>query len=157
MKKLISVLMALCLLCAASAALAETAVVTFDQMPLVVTVEEGTELTDADFEGEWVVDKVFFNQTYLAPEEVEANGLNIHPMRIGEGKLIIAYTDEEGTHETSTEYKLESNQLLVTDEEGVESVFEKLEDGNLVMSIFLPSEDGSTMNCVSFFLVHPAE
>ena len=83
--------------------------------------------------------------------------MNIHPMRIGEGKLIIASTDEEGTHETSTEYKLESNQLLVTDEEGVESVFEKLEDGNLVMSIFLPSEDGSTMNCVSFFLVHPAE
>lgn len=156
MKKLIAVLTALCLLCAAAAALAEAETPEFSQMPAVVTVDEGVELTGTDFEGEWIVDKAFFNQTYMTPEDLEANGLSIHPMRIADGKLYIVFTDDEGTHETSTEFQVESNQLLVTDDSGLESVFEKLEDGNLVLSIFIPGEN-DTMNCVSFFLVHPEE
>ena len=154
MKKLFTGLMALCLLCTAAAALAEAEAPTIGSMPLVVTVEEGTELTDADFEGEWVLDTVFFNETYLTPAEVEENGLAIHPIRIAEGKVFTSFTDEEGEHETSVEYKLENNQVLFTDSEGIEAVIEKLEDGNIVMSLFVPGE-GETPNCVSFFMVHP--
>ena len=157
MKKLISVLMALCLLFAASAALAEAEAVTFDQMPAVVTIEEGPELTDADFEGDWVVDKIFYNTTYLTPEAAEENGLVIRPMRIAiaDGKVYIFYTDEEGDHETAQEYTLENNQILFQDEDGINAVFEKLVDGNVVLSIFLPGEN-DTMNSVSVFMV-PAE
>ena len=79
MKKLFSVLMVLCLLCTAVAALAEEAAPTWEDMPQVVTLNEGVELTDADFEGDWIVDKVFIDNVYLTPEEVEANGLNIPP------------------------------------------------------------------------------
>ena len=154
MKKLFSVLMAVCLLCTAAAALAEAEAPAFGSMPLVVTVEGGTELTDADFEGEWIVDTVFINETYLTPEKVEKNGLAIRPIRIADGKIIITVTDEEGEHETSEEYKLENNQILFTDNEGVEAVIEKLEDGNIVLTVFVPKEDETVTN-VSFFMVHP--
>jgi len=155
MKKLISVLMALCLLCTAAAALAEA--LTLDQMPAVVTVDEGVELTDADFEGDWVADKVFFNETYLTPEQVVEYGFNIRPIRIAEGKVINIVTDDEGEqHEAAEEYTLENNQILFTDGQGLDCVFEKLEDGNIVMSVFVTGED-ETVNCVSFFMVHPAE
>ena len=153
MKKLISVMMALCLLCTAAAALAET--LTLNQMPQLVTLED-VELTDADFEGVWIADKVFLNTVYLTPEEVEANGLVIHPMRIADGKVTSFFTDEEGEHAESVEYTLENNQLLFTDGEGIEAVFEKLEDGNLVLNIFVPGE-GDAVNSVTFFMVHPEE
>ena len=153
MKKLFSVLLTLCLLCTAVAALAEEAPA-WDDMPLVVTVEDGVELTDADFEGDWIVDKVFVDTVYLTPEEVEANGLAIRPIRIADGKVINIVTDEAGEHEVSAEYTLENNQILFTDEEGIEAVFEKLEDGNLVLSLFVPAE-GDTPVCVTYFMVHP--
>ena len=155
MKKLISILMALCLLCVAVAALAEAETPSWDKMPLVVTVEEGTELTDADFEGEWVVDKVFVNEIYMTPAEVEENGLALPPMRIAEGKIFSTNMGDDGEKETAEAYTLENNQILFKDASGLEAVFEKLEDGNIVMSLFLPS-DGETPNCVSFFMVHPA-
>lgn len=153
MKKLFSVLLTLCLLCTAVAALAEEAPA-WDDMPLVVTVEDGVELTDADFEGDWIVDKVFVDTVYLTPEEVEANGLAIRPIRIADGKVINIVTDEEGEHEAPGEYTLENNQLLFTDGEGIEAVIEKLEDGNIVLTIFVPKEDETVTN-VSFFMVHP--
>ena len=156
MKKLISVLMALCLLFTAAAALAEEEAPSWDEMPMVVTVDEGVELTDADFEGDWIADKVFVNTVYLTPEEVEANGLAIHPMRIADGKVTSFFTDEEGEHAESVEYTLENNQLLFTDGEGIEAVLEKLEDGNLVLNIFVPGE-GDAVNSVTFFMVHPEE
>ena len=154
MKKLISVLAVLCLLCTAAAALAEAEVLTIDKMPKVVSAEEDLELKDADFEGDWIVDKVFLNSTCLTPEQIEENGLSIRPMRIADGKVIIIFTDEEGEHETSKEYTLESNQLLFTDDEGVEAVVEKLEDGNIMMTIFVEGENNAT-DSISFFMIHP--
>ena len=154
MKKLISVLTALCLLCTAAATLAEAETLTIDKMPMVVTVEEGVELTDADFEGEWIMDKVFYNEFYVTPEIAEETGLTIRPMRIADGMIYITSTDAEGDHEMSQAYELENNQLLFTDGEGLDAVLEKLEDGNIVMSIFFPGENDTT-DCVSFFMVHP--
>ena len=156
MKKLFSVLLALCLLCTAAAALAEAKAPTMDDMPQAVTLEEDLELKDADFEGEWVVDKVFYGDTYLTPEQVIENGLTIAPMRIADGKLYIIYTNEEGEREESKPYTLENNQINVTDESGIDATFDKLEDGNLLMSLFLPGE-GDAKICVSCFLVHPAK
>ncbi len=153
MKKLFSVLMALCLLCTAASALAEETP-TLEKMPQIVTVDEGVELTDADFEGDWIADKVFYGTDYLTPEEVEAKGLAIRPVRIAGGKVINIVTDEAGEHEVSAEYTLENNQILFTDEEGIEAVFDKLEDGNLVLSLFVPAE-GDTPVCVTYFMVHP--
>ena len=154
MKKLISVLVALCLLCAAVAALAEAETVSFDDMPKIVTAEDGVELTDADFEGDWVVDKIFYKQDYVTPEQAAELGLLLQPIRIADGKIIIVVTDEEGDHETSTDLVLDANQLHFTDGQGIESVIEKLVDGNIVVSVFLPGE-GDVMNSVSFFMVHP--
>ena len=154
MKKLFSVLMALCLLCTAVAALAEEAAPTWEDMPRVVTLDEGVELTDADFEGDWIVDKVFIDNVYLTPEEVEANGLNIPPIRIADGQIINIVTDEQGEHEAAEKYTLDSNQIQFTDGEGIEAVIDKLEDGNIVLTIFIPREDGTNSNA-AFYMVHP--
>ena len=154
MKKLFSVLMALCLLCTAVAALAEEAAPTWEDMPQVVTLNEGVELTDADFEGDWIVDKVFIDNVYLTPEEVEANGLNIPPIRIADGQIINIVTDEQGEHEAAEKYTLDSNQIQFTDGQGVEAVIDKLEDGNIVLTIFIPREDGTNSNA-AFYMVHP--
>lgn len=156
MKKLFSVLLAMCLLCTAAAALAEAKAPTMDDMPQAVTLEEDLELKDADFEGEWVWDKVFYGDTYLTPEQVKENGMEIHPMRIADGKVYSIVTDETGDHEVSVDYKLENNQLLFTDDSGIEATFDKLEDGNVLLSLFLPGE-GDAKICVSFFMVHPAK
>ena len=154
MKKLFSVLMALCLLCTTTAALAEEEAPTLENMPLVVTIDDGVELTDADFEGDWIADTVFYSTDYLTPEEVEAKDLTIRPIRIAGGKVISIVTDEEGEHEVSADYTLENNQILFTDGEGIEAVFEKLEDGNVVLSLFVPTE-GDTPVCVTYYMVHP--
>ena len=154
MKKLFSVLMVLCLLCTAVAALAEEAAPTWEDMPRVVTLDEGVELTDADFEGDWIVDKVFIDNMYLTPEEVEANGLNIPPIRIADGQIINIVTDEQGEHEAAEKYTLDSNQIQFMDGEGVEAVIDKLEDGNIVLTIFIPREDGTNSNA-AFYMVHP--
>ncbi len=146
--------MALCLLCTAVAALTEAEAPSFEDMPLVKTLDDGVELTDADFEGDWIVDKVFLNQTYLTLAEVEERGLTINQIHIGDGKISRIVTDEDGEHESFVEYTLESNQILFTDGEGLESVIEKLEDGNIVVSVFLPGE-GETPDCLSIFMVHP--
>ena len=154
MKKLFSVLIALCLLCTAVAAMAEEAAPTWEDMPRVVTLDEGVELTDADFEGDWIVDKVFIDNVYLTPEEVEANGLNIPPIRIADGQIINIVTDEQGEHEAAEKYTLDSNQIQFTDGEGIEAVIDKLEDGNIVLTIFIPREDGTNSNA-AFYMVHP--
>ena len=152
MKKLISLLMALCLLCTAAAALAETP--TWDSMPVVVSAEEDVELTDADFEGDWVVDKVFYDETFVPSERYAEFGISVAPMHIADGKVTITYTDENGTREEVRDYTLENNQLLAKDETGSEAVFEKLEDGNILMTLFVDGE-GDEQICISFFMIHP--
>ena len=146
MKKLFAVLMALCLLCAAAAALAETET---EELPQVITFDEGVELTEADFEGEWVVSRVYKGETLMTDEEVAQN-FHIAPITIADKKVTITY--DEGNTEEYVCY-VEANQLALEDE-NAKVVFDKLNDGNLVMSMFIEGEDGETI-CVSFILVHP--
>ena len=89
----------------------------------------------------------------MTSEQVKELGFSVAPMTIADRKLTITYTDEGAERTESYDYTLEYNQLTVTDE-NIEAVFEKLEDGNLVMSMFVPGE-GDAKICVSFFLVHP--
>lgn len=151
MKKLLSVLMTLCLLCVAVAALAEETSV-WDSMPNVVTATEDLELTDADFAGEWVADKVFIDTVYLTPEEVEVYELTIRKIRIGDGQIVNIIPTDEGDQEAPAEYTIENNQLLFTDGQGIEAVVEKLEDGNIVMNVFLPQEDETVISVTIFFV-----
>ena len=105
---------------------------------------------------DWNVDKVFLNETYLTPEEVEANGLLIRPIRVADGKVYnLPFEGEVLEKLVSTDYTLESNQLLFSsDEEGIEAVLEKLTDGNVALTLFIPGE-GETVTCVTYFMVHP--
>lgn len=146
MKKLIAVLMALCLLCSAAAALAET-----QEEPHVITVDEGVELTEKDFEGVWVVEYVKKGDELMSDEDVTAN-FTLGTVTIADKTVTIVYDEE-----SSVTYAChaDANQLHI-EEEGNIATFEKLSDGNLVMSQFAEAEDGSTI-CFSFFLVHPAE
>lgn len=146
MKKLIAVLMALCLLCAAAAALAETT-----EEVHVITFDEGVELTEKDFEGVWVVDRVYKGDELMSDEDVAAN-FTLGTVTIADKTVTIVYDEE-----SSATYPCyaEANQLAIEDE-GAKIVFDKLNDGNLVMSQFAEAEDGSTI-CFSFMLVHPAE
>lgn len=145
MKKLIAVLMALCLLCAA-AALAET-----QEEPHVITADEGVELTEKDFEGVWVVEYVKKGDELMSDEDVTAN-FTLGTVTIADKTVTIVYDEE-----SSVTYAChaDANQLHI-EEEGNSATFEKLSDGNLVMSQSAEAEDGTTI-CFSFFLVHPAE
>ena len=68
MKKLISVLMALCLLCAACAATADMEIPVWENMPKVVIEDENTTVAEATFEGEWVLNVAFADDTYVSEE-----------------------------------------------------------------------------------------
>ena len=156
MRKTIAILMALCLLCASCAALADTEAPTFDSLPLVVSEDENTTIEEADFEGEWVLSAAFLNREYLDPQTLaESIGFNFEPIVIGNGKIQQDVQQENGEFVTTeTECTLDGSQLVGQDGTGLEFVFELLEDGNLAMSIFLPRE-GETVDCLSLYLVHP--
>ena len=53
-------------------------------------------------------------------------------------------------------YTFTAGQLQATDASGRDIVFELLEDGNVVLSVFFPGE-GDTVSCLSVYMVHPAE
>ena len=63
--------------------------------------------------------------------------------------------DENGEfHTVEDAYTFEAGQLQGTDEIGTDYVVEPLEDGNIVISVFLPGE-GDEIQCLSVFMVHP--
>lgn len=156
MKKLFSVLMALCLFCAAVSALAD-AVPSFVDMPAVVVEDDTTTVELSAFNGTWVVDKIFVNTVYTEPENLrDAIGINV-PMtiRIDNGSF---YYDEDngegGTDNKGYACTFEAGQLQ-GEPEGVSICFDTLVDGNILMTVFVPGEN-EQMNEASFFLV-PAE
>ena len=157
MKRLIAILMTLCLMCTAAAlAGAAEATPVLADMPAVVTVDEGVELTAADFEGSWTPDKVFYGEKYLSLEEAAAAGAVTRPFRIADGKIYMDIPEESGEVQTvEMDITVEANQIQATDGAGLDFVIEKLTDGNIVLSVFVPGE-GDTVTCISIFMV-PAE
>ena len=158
MKKLIAILMTLCLLCAAGAALADMEIPTFDSMPPVVAEDEETTVDEAAFAGEWVLNVAFYNTEYVDEQTLAGTfGYNFMPWVIGDGKITQEVQQENGEFITAEmAYVFEAGQLQCVDDDGLEYAFELLEDGNIVMSVFLPGE-GEAKNCLSVYMVHPAE
>ena len=84
-------------------------------------------------------------------------GYNFMPYIITEGMITQDLQNEYGEFVTvEMPYTFDAGQLQGTDASGRDFVFELLEDGNIVMSVFYPGEEDAVI-CLSVFLVHPAE
>ena len=156
MKKLIAFLMTLCLLCASCAALADTEIPTWESMPGAVIEDENTTVDEAAFEGEWVMNVAFLGTEYVDEQTLfDTYNFNFKPFRIGDGKIAQDIEDGEGEFRTvETSYTFEAGQLQSQDGSGLNFAIDLLEDGNIVLSVFLPGE-GETLDCLSVFMVHP--
>ena len=158
MKKIFSVLMTLCLLCAACAATADMEIPDWNSMPAVVLEDENTTIDEAAFAGEWVLNVAFAGTEYVTPQTLsEVYDYNFMPYSIGDGMITQDLQNENGEFVTiEMPYIFEAGQLQSTDESDVNFAVDLLEDGNIVMSLFFPGENGEVV-CLSIFLVHPDE
>ena len=158
MKRLIALLMALCLACASCAVLADMEIPVFDDMPAVVMEDESTTVEESAFEGEWVLNVAFANLEYVDEQTLFGSyDYNFMPYTIADGMVTQDVQQENGEFVTvEMPYTFEAGQLRGKDGGGRDFVIELLEDGNIVMSVFFPG-DGDTLTCLSVFLVHPAE
>lgn len=152
MKKLLTVLMTLCLLCTAVSALAED-VPTWDSMPDVVVEDDTTTVEKSAFDGTWVLDKAFLGEAYIDVDALkETTGVTVPTFTIEDGTL--RFTDDDGnggTAEKEIACVFDAGQLQ-GEAEGVSFVFELLVDGNIVMTYFLKGEGDETI-CLTLFLV----
>ena len=154
MKKLLSVLLTLCLLFTAAAALAE-ATLTLNDMPDVVIEDDTTTVELSAFNGDWVLDKAFVGDLCVDLETLTTTfDLTVPPIRIEDGSLFY-YDDngEGGVVERGFACVFDAGQLQ-GEAERVSFCFDTLVDGNIVWSNFLPGE-GEDVICVSLFMVHP--
>ena len=158
MKKLMAVITALCLCCAAFPGLADTEPPTWESMPGVVIEDENTTVDEAAFQGDWVLDVAFAGEELIDLDTLTGTyGIVFSWFEIGDGKLTRVVQQENGEFVSEdAEYVFEAGQLQCLGGEGYDTVVELLEDGNTVMSVFVPQE-GDTVLCVSLFLRHPAE
>lgn len=77
-------------------------------------------------------------------------------IRLQDGSIYFDVADENGgTVEQEQPYTFEAGQIAFDDEAGNMAVFDLLEDGNIMMSMFL-KEEGDQMLCITVFLV-PAD
>lgn len=156
MKKMIAVLMALCVLCAAGASLADMEIPDWESMPEAVTEDENTKVEEKAFEGEWVLKCAFANKDFVDEQTLAGTyGYNFMPFVIGEGKIKQDIQQENGEFVTKeAAYTLEHTQLIGTDWNGRTFVVDLLVDGNIALAWFFPGE-GDTQLCLTVFLAHP--
>ena len=159
MKKLFAILTALCLMCTCCAVLADTEPPTWESMPAVVIEDENTVVEESAFAGEWVLNAAFFGGKYVDLDALMHTydyDISSMPFCIGEGKVTREEQQENGEFVTrEAPYTFEAGQLHGTDWNGRNFVFELLEDGNIVLSLFYPGE-GEEVGCLSVFLQHPS-
>ncbi|MBR0266690.1 MAG: hypothetical protein IJQ71_04540 [Clostridia bacterium] len=160
MKKLISIVMVLCLLCTAAAALAdavEEKIPTLLELPELKTLNPDAVISESEYEGEWIIKYGYIGEDPATPEQLAERGLMIRPLYISEGKLIDKITDENGEiKENAIAYEFEEDigELLATAEDGqIEYIIDVLEDGNLMLSIVIFGEAEPV--CISLYMVHP--
>ena len=154
MKKLIAVLMTLCLLGTACAALADTESPTWDSMPEAVV--EGAD--EASFEGEWVLNVAFSGFEYADNETLVSKfDYAFVPVKIAGGKITREIQNEYGEFvpEEFT-YTFTAGHLEGTDTEGRSFAVDLLTDGSICFNVFYPGEDG-TVTDLALYMVHPAE
>ncbi len=157
MKKLIAILMTLCLLCAICAATADFEPPAFESMPGAVIQDDDTIVDEAAFEGEWILNIAYADTVYVDEATLfDTFDYNFMPYVIADGKITQDLQNEYGEFVTvEMPYAFEAGQLQGKDGSGRDFVVELLEDGNIVMSVFYPGE-GDSVICLSVFLVHPA-
>ena len=153
MKKLLSVLIALCLLCTAATATAETAPA-YDDMPAVVVEDDDTTIEKSAFDGTWTPDKAFVSGVYINLETLASTyNLTVPTIRIEDGSFCYSDTGEGGeTVEKEYACTFQAGQLQGEDEAGLSFCFDLLEDGNITMAIFLPGEDDTPIEVDIFFV-----
>ena len=156
MKKIFAVLMALCLLCASCAALADTETPTFDSMPAAVLEDDDTTVDEAVFQGEWILDAAFAGTDYISNETLLSTfDYDFVPLVIADGKITKEVQNENGEFSTvEIPYTFEAGQLQGTDEKGRSFAIDPLVDGSIALAVFYPGE-GDEVICVTLFLVHP--
>ena len=146
MKKIIAVLMTLCLLCSA-AALAEAP--KFEDMP-------GMIFLDSLFEGTWDAGTAFAGEVYIDLGDLgREHSIYIPTVTINAAEKLVIFEGESEYGEFFREeypYTLENSQLECEDDEGQIYVFELLEDGNICMTTFVPGE-GDGLLAITVFMV----
>ena len=158
MKKFFAIFAALCLLCASCAALADMKTPVFSEMPGMVLEDDNTTIDESSYEGEWVLNVAFLGRDYVDEQTLAGTyGFNFMPIRIADGKITQETENMNGEFVTlESSYVFESGELHLEDEGGRSYVVALLEDGNIVVSVLFPGENGET-ECLSLFMVHPAE
>lgn len=150
MKKFFALLLTLCLLCTAAAALADEAaegIPSFDDMPMSVDPDE-TGATVEDFYGDWIIDVAFVGIEFIPMQDLldkYFEGRNVI-FTIGEGKIIFNMEAGEGFENIELDSTYESGQLRAKTEGGADIVVDLLEDGNLCMAVFLPDDNKTNLN-----------
>ena len=157
MKKLFAMLMALCLLFTACAAVADMEIPDWNKMPNAVIEDENTTVDEAAFQGEWVLNVAFAGTEYVDEQTLAGTyDYNFMPYMIADGKISQDYQNEYGEFVTmEAPYTFEAGQLQGTGSNGRTFAVDLLEDGNIVLSVFYAGESGA-VTCLSVFLTHPA-
>ena len=160
MKKFISILMTLCLLCTAAAAFADAAEETIPELielPEPKTLDPDADIEESDYEGEWVLKYAYIATEPASVEQVAEKGMIIRPLIIRDGSLIDITTDENGNEKENAmpyEFYDDVGQLVCSTEDGkIEYVVDLLEDDNILLSIMLFGEEETV--CISLYMVHP--
>ena len=147
MKKVITVLMALCLLCSA-AALAETP--TFESMP-------GMVIFDSFFEGSWEAGPAFANEIYVDLGDLAREySLSIPMVTINADEKLVIFEGQSDNGEFVREeypYTLDNSQLECQDDEGRIYVFELLKDGSICMETFVEGVNEPGTIAITVFMV----
>ena len=146
MKRIIAVLMTLCLLCSA-AALAEAP--EFADMPSMV-------LLDSFFEGTWDAGTAFAGEDYIDLGDLGRDySIYIPTVTINADDKLVIFEGESDYGEFFRKeypYTLENSQLECEDDGGKTYVFELLEDGNICLTTYVPGE-GEGMLAITVFMI----
>ena len=156
MKKTIAVLTVLVLLCAACSAFADMVIPTMADMPGVIIEDGETVVEESAFEGTWVLNAAFDTEGYVDSEKLfNKYNFNYEPYVIGGGKILQDQQNEYGEFVTEEiPYTLTAGQLQGEDDDGLAFVVEALEDGNIVITVFYPGEDGAVL-WLAMYMMHP--
>ena len=146
MKKILVILMTLCLLCSATA-LAETPKI--EDMPSMV-------LLDSFFEGTWDAGTAFAGEVYIDLGDLGREySIYIPTVTISADERLVIFEGESDYGEFYRKeypYILDNSQLECEDDEGRTYVFELLADGTICMSTFVPGEEEG-MLAITVFMV----
>ena len=150
MKKILSILMTLCVLFAAVPALAEDAAPTLDSMPHVIIYDNLEEPDIALFNGTWEpTEYIFTDGVYVELENI-ITAFNPPKILIYDGVIFFDDMDSDG-NVTAVELTgtLDAGQLTA-DYNGDEMIFQLLEDGNIVLDMII-NDDNDTMDISVFY------